>query len=454
MTSVRAKCLAPVPAPVDIAVPPRSMPALPPPRLPRFLRALSARNYRLFFSGQIISLVGTWMTLTTSLWLGYHLKSSVFLLGAVGFAGQIPIFLLSPLAGVWADSVDKRKLLIVTQILSLAQSGALAALTLTGHINIWSLIALNLFQGSINAFDMTTRQAFVIQMVDRREDIGNAIALNSTIFNLARLVGPGLGGLLIARVGAGYCYLIDALSYLPVIGSLWLIRPRAVEARTPGDTAPAANRMLARLGDGLRYAAGFAPIGNTLLLVAATAFVGFSAPVLLPVLARDVFGGDARTLGLMMSSSGVGALLGAVYLSTRTSIRGLGIVITLGGLAMGAGLVGCGQSRSLAMAMGFLGCLGTGGVLLMASGNTLVQSLVEDDKRGRVMSLFAMAFTGTTPLGNLLVGWLAGGRIGIRWTMTGCGTCVALVALAYYLRLPALRLQAKPVLDKLDEVTG
>ena len=220
------------------------MPALPispadaaPSRLPNFLRALAARNYRLFFSGQIVSLMGTWMTFTASLWLGYHLKSSAFLLGVVGFAGQIPIFLLSPLAGVWVDRVDKRRLLIGTQALSLLQSGALAALTLTGRINIWSLIALNVVQGIINAFDMTARQAFVIQLVDRREDMGNAIALNSSMFNLARLLGPAIGGLLIARVGAGYCYLVDALSYLPVIVSLWMIGP-GPRRRPPPDARP------------------------------------------------------------------------------------------------------------------------------------------------------------------------------------------------------------------------
>ena len=434
------------------------MPTLPvaelpaPPRLPRFLRALAARNYRLFFSGQIVSLLGTWMTFTASLWLGYHLESSAFLLGLVGFAGQAPIFFLSPLAGVWVDRVDKRRLLIGTQILSLLQSGALATLTLTGHINIWSLIALNVFQGTINAFDVTARQAFVIQLVERREDMGNAIALNSTMFNLARLLGPAVGGLLIAKVGAGYCYLVDAVSYVPVIVSLWMIAPRA--ASVAADRAPAvAGRVWAQLRAGFGYAFGFPPIGATLLLVAAMSFAGFAAPVLLPILARDVFGGDARTLGWMMSASGVGALAGAVYLSTRTTIRGLGTVIALGGFAMGAGLVGCGLCRTMEPALGCLAALGAGGVLLMASSNTVVQSLTDDDKRGRVMSLFAMAFTGTTPLGNLAIGALAGGRVGVHRTLIGCGVCCAVCAGVYLSRLPGLRLQAHPVLDRLESLT-
>jgi MFS family permease len=422
---------------------------------PRFLRALYARNYRLFFCGQVISLVGTWMTLTASLWLAYHLQSSALLLGLVGFAGQAPIFFLSPIAGVWVDRLDKRRLLLLTQLLSLLQSGALAAMTLTGIINIWTLIALNVVQGIINAFDLPARQSFVIQLVDRREDLGNAIALNSSMFNLARLLGPALGGLLIAAVGAGYCYMVDSISYVAVIISLWRIRPRLVA--NPAAVAERVRRFgrsLAELRDGFAYAFGFAPIGNVILLVAATAFTGFAAPVLLPILARDVFGGDARTLGWLMSASGVGALAGALYLSTRVTVRGLGDVITLGGVAMGAGLIACAFCRTTAPAAACLLFVGVGGVLLMASSNTIVQSLTEDDKRGRVMSLFAMAFTGTTPLGNLAVGALAGGRLGVRWTLVLCGACCALTSCVFFLRLPTLRRFAAPILEKLDDVAS
>ena len=425
--------------------------------LPNFLRALGSRNYRLFFGGQIVSLVGTWMTFTTSFWLGYHLKSSGFLLGALGFAGQIPIFFLSPLAGVWVDRIDKRRLLILTQILSLLQSGALAALTLSHHINIWNLIGLSGVQGVINAFDMTARQAFVVQLVDRREDMGNAIALNSSTFNLARLVGPGLGGLLTAATSAGWCYFVDAVSYVPVICSLCLIIPRVTERPAPPalGTAPApmesaALDVMAQLRAGLRYVWSFPPIGHTLLLVAGASFFGFASPVLLPILARDVFRGGPQTFGWMMSASGVGALAGAIYLSTRTGLRGIGTVITLGGVAMGAGLLGCGLSRGLDAAFVFLAFLGAGGVLLMASSNTVIQSLTDDDKRGRVMSLFAMAFTGTSPIGQFLIGTLAGGRVGVRWTMVGCGVCCAVCAGGYYLRLPQLRAAAAPLLARLD----
>ena len=421
---------------------------------PRFLRALRARNYRLFFCGQVISLVGTWMTMTASGWLAYKLEGSALLLGVVGFASQAPIFFLSPLAGVWADRVDKRKLLLGTQAASLLQSGALAALTLTGHINVWSLVALNVLQGLINAFDLPVRQAFVIHLVDRREDLGNAIALNSSMFNLARLLGPALGGLLIARVGVGMCYLIDALSYVAVLVSLARIvpRPSALAAERAAEQANRAGHALAEFVAGLRYVRGFPPIGATLALVAATALTGFAAPVLLPVLASDVFGGDARTLGWLMSASGVGALGGAIYLSTRAGIRGLGKVITLGGLALGLGLIGCGFCRALAPAMACLVCTGVGGVLLMASCNTVVQSLVDDDKRGRVMSLFSMAFTGTTPLGNLVIGALAGKALGVQGALWLAGACCVLCALLYLLRLPGLRVQAAPVLERLENM--
>ncbi len=418
---------------------------------PRFARALRSRNYRLFFCGQVVSLVGTWMTTTASLWLAYHLTSSAKLLGLVGFAGQIPIFLLSPLAGVFVDHTDKRRLLLITQSLALLQSAALAALALTGTITVWWLVGLNAFQGVINAYDMTCRQAFIVEMVDRREDLGNAIALNSTMFNLARLLGPAVGGLLIRWVGAGWCYAIDAVSYVAVIISLTRIVPRLVE-RTGPALAKSFGHTLSELRAGVSYAFGFAPIGNLILLVAATAFTGFAAPVAMPIFARDVFGGDARTLGWLMSASGVGALAGAAYLSTRVKVRGLGKVIGAGGLLMGIGWIACGLSRSLAPALVCLTCVGLGGVLLMASSNTVVQSLVDEDKRGRVMSLFAMAFTGTTPLGNLVIGALADGRLGVRGTVMLCGAGCLLCAAVFIARLPRLRIEARPKLDALESI--
>ena len=288
--------------------------------------------------------------------------------------------------------------------------------------------------------------------MDRREDLVNAIALNSSMFNLARLLGPAFGGLLIARVGAGYCYLIDAVSYLAVILSLVRIVPRVsvLAAQRAQEAAARAGHVLEEFLGGLRYVRAFPPIGNTLLLIAAAAFTGFAAPVLLPAMAKDVFGGDARTLGWLMSALGIGAVGSAVYLSTRTTVRGLGRVIALGGMAMGLGLVGCGFCRSLLPALGCLVVSGAGGVLLSSSGNTVIQSLVDDEKRGRVMSLFAMAYMGMSPLGNLAIGALADWRLGVRGTLCLAGAGCALAAVAYFVRLPQLRALAGPVLDRME----
>ena len=241
------------------------------------------------------------------------------------------------------------------------------------------------------------------------------------------------------------------MSYVAVIGSLTQLTPRLIERAGPA-VARSFGRTLAELGAGFRYAFGFAPIGNLILLVAATAFTGFAAPVVMPIFARDIFGGDASTLGWLMSASGIGALAGAIYLSTRTGVRGLGRVITAGGLAMGLGWIGCALCRTLEPALLCLTCVGAGGVLLMASSNTVVQSLVDEDKRGRVMSLFAMAFTGTTPLGNLVIGHLAGGRVGLRATVIGCGVGCVLCALGFLARLPRLRIEARPRLDALENI--
>lgn len=435
-------------------------------RLPRFLRALGSRNYRLFFTGQVVSLVGTWMTQTASLWLAYHLESSAFLLGLVGFAGQAPIFVLAPFAGVWVDRLDRRRLLLLTQGLSALQSGVLAVLALTDHVNIWSLVGLNLVQGAINAFDLPARQSFFVQLVDRREDLGNAIALNSTVFNLARLVGPALGGFAIAASNAGTCYAVDAVSYVAVLVSLLFIQPRPQVPSAVAEMVVAADATDANVAEGkellppiragtaLRagwaYAFGFAPIRALILLVALISFAGFAAPVLMPIFARDIFGGGARTLGTLMSATGLGALAGALFLSTRQGVRGLGDVITVGGVLMGAGLVATACCRTLEPALVGLALVGAGGVLLMAGSNTVLQHLVEDDKRGRVMSLFTMAFTGTTPLGNLVVGALAATSLGAPRTLAVCGV-VCLLVVAYFRRqLPRLRAVAAPVLARLE----
>jgi MFS family permease len=409
---------------------------------PRALGALSSRNYRLYFIGQIISLVGTFMTQTASLWLVYKLSASPMLLGMVGFASQAPIFFMAPFAGVWVDRMNRHRLLIFTQVMSMFQSLALALLTYTNHINAHSLIALCLVQGLINGLDMPTRQALVISFVERKEHLGNAIALNSSLFNLARLAGPALAGFVISAFGAAACYFIDSVSYLAVIISLLSMR-----IALPVSNRPKRHPWI-ELREGFDYAFKLKPIRVLIVALALVSFVGFSYAVLTPMFAHDVFAGNAKTLGYLMSASGVGAVMGAAYLGMRTTIRGLGNVMAVGGGLMGAGLMGFSLSRWLPLSLFWLAVVGLGGVLLMASGNTLLQSLVDEDKRGRVMSIYTMAFSGTMPLGNLAIGAIAE-PLGAPLTLALTGVVTFLIAFGFYRKLPQLRLAAAPLLSKM-----
>jgi MFS family permease len=371
----------------------------------------------------------------------YHLSSSPFLLGVVGFSGQIATLVLAPFAGVWVDRVNRHKLIIVTQTLSMLQSLALAGFALTNTITIHHIIVLSLIGGTIDAFDIPARQSMVVHFVERKEHLGNAIALNSSMFNLARLIGPAIAGFVIAAFGAGGCFLIDGISYLAVILALLAMRlrpqaPRKVE-----------QHPLIDLRQGFSYAFGFSPIRALIILVAAICFAGLSCAVLTPMFARDVYHGDARTLGLMMSASGVGALIAALYLSGRKSVRGLGLVIAGGGVSLGTGLIGFALSRWLPLSLFSLAMVGLGGVLVLASSNTLVQTFVEDDKRGRVMSIFTTATSGAVPIGNLMMGALAG-RIGAPVAVTLAGVVVLAIIAAFYRFLPRLRAAAAPALAR------
>lgn len=362
------------------------------------LPALRSRNYRLFFAGQGISLIGTWMTQVATIWLVYHLTQSAFLLGVVGFASQIPTFVVTPFGGVVGDRWHRRSVLVVTQILSMIQSLALAVLTLTGTIQIWQIIVLALFQGAVNAVDAPTRQAFVSELVERREDLPNAIALNSSMFNSARLIGPAVAGGLIAVLGAGACFLIDGLSYIAVILALLAMR---VKSRSLIQEPFSLRSTIAHLGEGYLYAYRFLPIRFILLLLALISFMGMQYMVLLPIFATDILKGDAATLGTLTAASGVGALTAGIYLSLRKSIVGLGKIIGFAPIAMGLGLIGFAFSTQLWLSALMMVLSGMGFLLQFASSNTLVQTLVEDDKRGRVMSLYIMSFFGMVPLGSL-----------------------------------------------------
>lgn len=402
------------------------------------LRSLSARNYRLFFSGQSVSLVGTWMTRVATAWLVYRLTRSAFLLGVVGFAGQAPLFLLAPFAGVWVDRWNRHRTLIVTQALSMVQSFALAALALGGWIKLWEIIALSVFQGVVNAFDMPARQSFVVQMIEKREDLGNAIALNSSMVNGARLIGPALAGVIIAVAGEGYCFLLDGISYLAVIASLLAMNIRPLEL------SRARKNLAHELTEGWKYVAHFAPIRSILLLLALASLVGMPYTVLMPVFAVKVLGGGPHTLGFLMAATGLGALAGAALLAARKTVLGLGRVIVRSSSIFGLALVAFGFSHWLSLSLVLMLFTGFGMMQQMASSNTVLQTIVEEDKRGRVMSLYAMAFQGMLPFGSLLAGSLAA-KIGAPHTVALSGLVCIAGSIWFARRLPAIRSGLRPI---------
>lgn len=410
-------------------------------------RALRSRNYRLFFIGQGTSLIGTWITRVATSWLVYRLTGSALLLGMVGFAGQIPTFLLAPFAGVIIDRVDRHRVLVVTQAFAMVQSALLAALALGHVITVWWVLALQVVQGIINAFDTPARQAFVSEMVESKEDLPNAIALNSSMMNGARLVGPSIAGVLIALVGEGWCFGLDALSYVAVIASLLAmnVTPRAI--------AKARGKFVADLGEGFRYVSEFAPLRALLLLLAVTSFTAMPYTVLMPVFARTVLGGGPHTLGLLMASVGVGAVTALLWLASRPDVRGLGRVVVVGGYAFGLALVAFSFSRSLWLSVPLLAVVGAGMMLQMAGSNTLLQTLADDRMRGRVMSFYTMAFFGMVPFGSLAAGVVAD-RFGAP-TAVRIGGAVTLVAMTLFLRkLPALRVIIRPIYVKLGILPG
>jgi len=411
------------------------------------LRALRYRNYRLFFAGQLVSLIGTWLTTVASSWLVYRLASEqmpgdeALLLGIVNFAAQIPIFLLSPFAGVWVDHWSRHRILIVTQTLSMAQSFALAYLVLGDLITIPQIVALNAFQGLVNAVDVPARQSFVVEMVEAREDLSNAIALNSSMVHGARLFGPAIAGLLIYEFNEGICFLLDGFSFAGVIVALLAMRIK------PATVARKGTRMLHSFTEGMRYALGFPPIRTLLALVAVSSLMAMSQSVLMPIVAVQILNGSERTLGLLLCAAGVGAFAGSLYLASRRTVVGLGKVIAGACCLMGASIMLFATSKYLLLSLGLLTLSGFGMVVEMASANTILQTLVDDDKRGRVMSLFTMAFLGMAPFGSLLSGAVAN-RIGAPWTLGIAGAVCFLAGLTFATRLSALRPFIRPIYMK------
>ena len=404
---------------------------------PGLTRALAHRNYRLFFSGQSVSLVGTWITRVATSWLVYRLTHSALLLGVVGFWGQIPSLVLSPIAGVYVDRWDRHKILVWTQVLSALQSLALAILALSNTITVAWIIILQVAQGVINAFDTPARQSFVVQMVDDPADLPNAIALNSTMVNASRIIGPSIGGLIIAAVGEGWCFMIDAISYLAVIASLLAMRVAKKPVRPRG-------AMLDELRAGFKYVVGFAPVRTALTLLAIVATMGMPYTVLMPIIAANVLHGGAHTLGFLMTASGAGAVCGALYLASRTSVLGLGRIMMLATMTFGIGLIAFGFTRVFWLALLVLPFVGGGMMVEMASTNTILQTITEEHLRGRVMAFYTMAFLGTAPIGSLIAG-VAASRIGASNTIVLGGVACILGALWLGMRLPTLRAQVRPI---------
>lgn len=401
-------------------------------------RALRHRNYRIFFLGQSVSLVGTWMQYIAVSWLVYRLTNSAFMLGLVGFVGQIPTFVVSPLAGVLGDRHDRRRMLIITQFLAMLQASVLAFLVLTRGIQVWHIIALSAFLGVVNSFDMTIRQAFTVEMIDAREDLGNAIALNSTMMNAARLIGPAVAGLLIVSVGEGICFLLNAISYIAVFVSLFAMRIPKVKIRSVSRNA------FVDLKEGFSYAINFPPIKWILMILSFISLFGVSYQVLLPVFARDIFKGGASTMGFFMTMAGFGALGGAIFLAARKNVRGLLRIIAWTAGLFGLTLILFSFSRFYWFSMGILLVSGFGMMVHMASCNTILQTVVEEDKRGRVMSFYTMAFIGMMPFGSLLAGFLAS-KIGAPNTLALEGLGCVLGASYFASKVSTLRTHIRPI---------
>ena len=403
------------------------------------IRSLKHRNFQLFFSGQIISLVGTWMDMVAEAWLVYRLTGSSLLLGTVTFAGQLPVLLISPFAGLVADRLNRRKIVIATQFASMIIAGILAGLTLSKRVTVEQVIILAALMGIVNAFDIPARQSFLVEMVGR-EDLMNAIALNSSMFNAARIIGPSIAGILVASFGEGWCFFANSVSYIAVIAGLLLMkvppRPRAAESVSPFE----------HIAEGFRFVRHAGPIRALLLLVGLVSLVAMPYAVLMPVFAAKILHGNARTLGILMTSAGLGALIGALMLASRRGVKGLSRIVSIACAAFGLTLILFSFSHWWILSALLLIPVGFSVMTQMGSTNTLIQSMVPDRLRGRTMAVYSMMFLGVAPFGALLSGWSAD-RIGAPHTLALGGVIAILGAIAFARHLPKIRIEARQLLD-------
>jgi MFS family permease len=416
------------------------------PGLSTIFRSLRYRNYRLFFAGQSISLVGTWMQRIALPWLVYHMTGSVLLLGVVSFAGQVPTFILSPFAGALTDRWNRYRVLLLSQVFSLIQAMILAVLSLTGIIQVWHIAVLSIILGCINAFDVPSRHAFVINMVEKKEDIGNAIALNSMMFNGARLIGPSVAGVMLATTSEGVCFLINAISYLFVVISLMMMK------RVKNEAKGARGNLIRDMKDGFNYVFGFAPIKYLIILLAIVNLMGASYQVLIPVFAKEILQGGSATFGFLVGAGGVGALAGAVYLASKETIIRLGRLIPASTILFSAGLIVLAFIKSFFLSGILMVFIGLGLMLQTAASNTVLQTITDDDKRGRVMSFYTLAIMGTAPFGSLLGGFLAR-TMGTPVTILAGGIICLAGGLIFLKKLPDLRKIVKPVYARMGIIS-
>lgn len=415
------------------------------------LRALRSRNYRLFVAGQGISLVGTWMQQVAMSWLVYRLTGSALLLGVVGFTSQIPTLLLAPVAGVLADRWNRRRLLMLNQTFAMLQAAFLATAVLGGFVQIWLIVLLSLLLGMITAFEIPIRQSFVVELVEQRKDLGSAIAFNSSMVNAARLIGPSVAGVLVASAGEGVCFIINCVSYMAVILALAAMR---IAPRPP---RPQQRHVMHELREGFTYTFGFGPIRSILLLIAFVSLMGMPYTVLVPVFAKEILHGGAHTFGFLMTAAGSGAFIGTLYLGSRRNVLGLGRVIVTAVILLAAGIAVFAVSSYLPISMAALAVAGFGSITVVASCNTILQTILEEDKRGRVMSFFTMAFVGMAPFGSLGAGAMAD-AVGVRYTLlTGAGFCLAGAAM-FARKLPKIREKIRPIYVRMgiihDQTSG
>ncbi len=406
------------------------------------LRSLRYRNYRLFFMGQGVSLIGTWMQTVAASWLVFRMTHSEFILGLVAFAGQVPILFISPFAGVLGDRVNRRYILIAVQVVAMAQAFTLAVLALTGVIQVWQIVLLAMILGIANAFEMPSRHAFVVEMIENKADLGNAIALNSGIFNGSRLIGPAIAGIVVALAGEGVCFAINGVSYIAALTAFVMMKIPARQEEKEGA------KLLSEMKDGLVYAFGFRPIRDLIATVALISLVAMSFPVILPIFAGTVLHGDSHTYGFLVAATGAGALAGVAFLAMRKSVVGLGRIISTSLVIFGATLSAFSFSRSVLLSTCILVLTGFGMITTMASCNTMVQTLVDEDKRGRVMSFYIMAVMGTAPLGSILAGSVSS-AIGAPDTVLYGGILCILGGIVFALRLPSLRKIVRPIYRKM-----